>query len=162
MTSVPSGIASPGTIFGLASTCTGTPAACAATASRSSLAGATTRAISIPSLRNASNIVAPKYRDPTTVQFIDPFSSPFEWRIDRPRFRRRDLVAREAGLYTGERPFAAARRGLRACRHRIRVPRLRRYPPVAQCEDRTLVGPVDERRGCDRKRREYHSHRIAA
>jgi hypothetical protein len=61
MRSVPSGIASPGTIFLSTSTCTGTPAACAARASRSSRAGTTIVVNSTPaSLRRASNTVAPK------------------------------------------------------------------------------------------------------
>src|SRR6478752_4279644 len=72
MRSVPPAIASPGTTFGFSSTWSGTPAARAASARRSSSAGATTRANSTPSLRNDSNTTAPKYLDPTSVIFIEP------------------------------------------------------------------------------------------
>ena len=60
--SVPSGIASPGTIFGLStSTCTGTPAACAASAEPVVEPRARRPArTSTPSLRRASNTEAPK------------------------------------------------------------------------------------------------------
>ena len=68
--SVPSAIALPGTLLGFSRTCTGMPAASAATASRSSAAGTTTCAISTPSFTSAWNTIAPKYRDPTSVHFI--------------------------------------------------------------------------------------------
>src|ERR1043165_5318927 len=46
---------------------TSTPAARAATASRSSPSATTTRAISTPWFRSMSNVVTPKWREPTSV-----------------------------------------------------------------------------------------------